>query len=41
MIKTETMQDATFIESYPGKHGRKKPPVPMNPEPHELTEKNR
>ena len=28
-IKAGTVQDATFIESDPGKHGKKKPPVPV------------
>ncbi len=27
------MQDAAYIESDPGKHGRKKPPVPVDPTP--------
>ena len=30
-IKKGTVQDATFIESDPGKHGKKKPPVPPDP----------
>ncbi|MEM0136249.1 MAG: transposase [Thermoplasmatales archaeon] len=30
-IRSGTIQDATFIESDPGKHGRKKPPVPPDP----------
>ena len=30
-IKKGTVQDATFIESDPGKHGSKKPPVPPDP----------
>ena len=30
-IKKGTVQDATFIESDPGKHGRKKPPKPEDP----------
>ena len=29
-IKSGTIEDATFIESDPGKHGRKKPPVPVD-----------
>lgn len=32
-IRSGTIQDATFIESDPGKHGRKKPPVPVDPAP--------
>ena len=40
-VKSGTIQDATFIESDPGKHGKKKPPVPVDPEPPEMTEKNR
>ena len=32
IIKKGTVQDATFIESDPGKHGKKKPPVPVDPE---------
>ncbi len=40
-MKSGTIQDATFIESDPGKHGKKKPPVPVDPEPPEMTEKNR
>ena len=31
IIKKGTVQDATFIESDPGKHGKKKPPVPPDP----------
>ena len=31
IIKKGTVQDATFIESDPGKHGKKKPPVPADP----------
>ena len=30
-IKKGTVQDATFIESDPRKHGKKKPPVPPDP----------
>ncbi|MEM0135894.1 MAG: hypothetical protein QXU18_11850 [Thermoplasmatales archaeon] len=30
-IKREAVQDATFIESDPGKLGRKKPLVPADP----------
>ena len=30
-IKKGTVQDATFIESDPGKHGKKKPPVSPDP----------
>ena len=30
-IKKGTVQDATFIESDPGKHGKKKPPEPEDP----------
>ena len=37
-MKSGTIQDATFIESDPGKHGKKKPPVPVDPEPPEVTE---
>ena len=29
-IRSGTIQDAAFIESDPGKHGRKKPPVPLD-----------
>ncbi len=29
-IKSGTIQDATFIESDPGKHGKKKPPAPID-----------
>jgi IS5 family transposase len=32
-IKAGMVQDATFIESDPGKHGRKKPPVPVDSAP--------
>ena len=35
-IKKGTIQDATFVESDPGKHGRKKPPVPVDPVPPEM-----
>ncbi len=31
IIKRGTVQDAIFIESDPGKHGKKKPPVPTDP----------
>lgn len=37
-IKVGMVQDATFIESDPGKHGRKKPPVPVDPVPPEMRE---
>ena len=37
-IKAGTVQDATFVETDPGKHGKKKPPVPVDPEPREATE---
>ena len=30
-LKKGTVQDATFIESDPGKHGKKKPPVSPDP----------
>ena len=36
-IKTGMVQDATFIESDPGKHGKKKPPVPVDPVPPKMT----
>ena len=36
-IKAGMVQDATFIESDPGKHGRKKPPVPVDPVPPKMT----
>jgi IS5 family transposase len=36
-IKKGTVQDATFVETDPGKHGKKKPPVPVEPEPPEIT----
>jgi len=29
-IKAGMVQDATFIEADPGKHGKKKPPVPVD-----------
>ncbi len=32
-IKSGTIQDASFIEADPGKHGKKKPPVPVDPAP--------
>ena len=35
IIKKGTVQDATFIESDPGKHGRKKHPSPLDPVPPE------
>ena len=35
-IKKGMVQDATFVESDPGKHGRKKPPVPVDPESAEM-----
>ncbi|EQD25785.1 transposase, IS4, partial [mine drainage metagenome] len=41
MIKKGMVQDATFIESDPGKHGRKKSPVPVDPEPPEMIEEKR
>ena len=41
VIKKGIIQDATFIETDSGKHGRKKPPVPMDPEPPEMTEESR
>ena len=31
------IQDASYIESDHGKHGRKKPPVPVDPEPPQMT----
>ncbi len=40
-IKSGTIQDASFIETDPGKHGRKKPPVnvdPADPSPNTRTE---
>ena len=37
-MKSGTIQDATFIESDPGKHGKKKQPVPVDPEPPKATE---
>ncbi|MHB8360310.1 MAG: IS5 family transposase [Thermoplasmataceae archaeon] len=30
-IKAGTVQDASFIETDPGKHGKKKPPAPIDP----------
>jgi IS5 family transposase len=36
-IKKGTVQDATFVESDPGKHGKRKPPSPVDPEPPEMT----
>ena len=36
-IKAGMVQDATFIESNPGKHGKKKSPVPVDPVPPEMT----
>ena len=36
MIRKGTIQDATFIETDPGKHGKKRPPV--GPEFPEVTE---
>ena len=36
-IKAGMVQDATFVETDPGKHGKKKPPVPVDPEPPEMT----
>ena len=35
-IKKGMVQDATFIETDPGKHRRKKPPVPVDPESAEM-----
>ena len=36
-IKKGMVQDATFIESDPGKHRKKKPPVPVDPESAEMS----
>ena len=32
------IQDASYIETDHGKHGRKKPPVPVDPEPPQMME---
>ena len=32
-ISKGTIQDASYIESDHGKHGKKKPPVPVDPDP--------
>ncbi len=37
-IEKGVIQDASYIESDHGKHGRKKPPVPVDPEPPQMTE---
>jgi IS5 family transposase len=37
-IEKGIIQDASYIESDHGKHGRKKPPVPVDPEPPKMTE---
>ena len=36
-IEKGLIQDASYIESDHGKHGRKKPPVPIDPEPPRVT----
>ncbi|EQD55069.1 transposase IS4 family protein, partial [mine drainage metagenome] len=40
VIKSGIIQDATFIESDPGKHGKKKPHVPVDLKTPEMTEEN-
>ncbi|MHB8360150.1 MAG: IS5 family transposase [Thermoplasmataceae archaeon] len=36
-IEKGVIQDASYIESDHGKHGRRKPPVPVDPEPPQMT----